>query len=320
MRTKKRAVPVTGKARSNTEEKETTMEFVPKGILPAVITPLTGDGKVNEKALRKLINFLIDGGSHGIFMVGTTGEFYGLTMEEKKEVALITVDEVKGKVPVYLGAGAITTRESVALVQMAETCKVDALSVLTPMFISPSQKEIQQHYKTIAANTSLPILLYNNLPKTGVTITPDTAEKLSEIDNIVGIKDSSGDFTLTGEYIRRARGKKFHVLAGRDTLIHACLCYGGTGGIAACANVAPRLCADIYDKYVAGDIKGSLDAQFRLAPLRIAFTLGTFPTVIKEALEMIGIEAGACMPPVGPMTDGEREQLRKVLLEMGVLK
>ncbi len=296
------------------------MSFVPKGILPAVVTPLNSEGKVSERGLRNLVNHLIDGGIHGLFVVGTTGEFYGLTPEEKKEIIEITIDEAKGRVPTYVGTGAITTKEVILLNNIAEECGAEAVSVLTPMFISPNQEELYQHYKIIAENTGLPILLYNNAPKTGVTITPATAERLADIPNISGIKDSSGDFTLTGEYIRRTRDKDFHVLAGRDTLIHACLCYGGTGSIAACANVAPRLCADIYDKFVAGDLKGSLEAQFALAPLRIAFTLGSFPTVIKEALGMMGIDVGPCMSPIGPMTTEEKEQLNKVLGGLGLLK
>ena len=296
------------------------MNFAPKGIIPALITPLTRNGKVNEKALRKLLNFVIDGGVHGVFVVGTTGEFYGLTHEEKREIMNITMDEVKGRVPVYAGTGAITTKECIQLTRIAEECKVDAVSVLTPMFISPNQNEIYEHYKAIAESTNLPILLYNNLPKTGVTVTAATVEKLADIDNIVGVKDSTGDMTLTGEYIRRTKGKNFHVLMGRDTMIHAALCYGAKGSIASCANIAPRICADIYDKYVAGDVKGSLEAQYRLAPLRIAFSLGSFPTVIKEGLELLGIEAGPCMAPVGPMTAEEKGQLKKVLIQMGLLK
>jgi len=296
------------------------MAFIPKGIIPAMVTPLTKDGKVNEKALRKFADYLIEGGSHGLFVVGTTGEFYGLSPEEKKELFEITVDQARGRVPVYAGTGAITTREVIQLTRYAEEAKVDAVSVLTPMFISPSQKELIEHYTAIAASTRLPVLLYNNPPKTGVNLAAATVAKLADVPNIAGIKDSSGDFTLTGEYIRLTRGKDFHVLLGRDTLIHAGLCYGGKGSIAACANVAPRLVADIYDKYVAGDIKGSLEAQFKLAPLRIAFNLGTFPAVIKEGLELLGIDAGACMAPVGPMSADEKHQLRKILTEMGLLK
>lgn len=295
------------------------MQFTAKGIIPAMVTPLTAEGRLNKDAFRKFINFLIAGGLHGIFVSGTTGEFYGLSAEEKQEMFEIAVQEVGGRVPVYAGTGAITTKECIRLTQLAEKCGADAVSVLTPMFISPTQEELYQHYKSIAACTRLPVLLYNNLPKTGVTITPATVERLSDIDNIAGVKDSSGDFTLTSEYIRRTRGKGFAVLSGRDTLIHACLCYGGSGSIAACANIAPRICADIYDKFVAGDRAGSLEAQFAITPLRLAFTLGSFPTVIKEGLKLLGIDAGPCMGPIGPMSDGEKKELRTILQQMGLL-
>ena len=296
------------------------MPFEAKGVIPALITPLDDKGNVSEKATRKLIDFVIDNGVHGVFVIGTTGEFYGLSYAEKRKLMEITVDQTKGRVPVYAGTGAITTRECIELTQIAEECKVDAVSVLTPMFIAPTQNELYDHYKAIAASTSLPVLLYNNQPKTGVTITASTVEKLADISNIVSIKDSTGDMTLTGEYIRRTKGKDFSVLMGRDTLIHAALTYGAHGAIAACANVAPRICADIYDLYKKGDIEGSLREQYRLAPLRIAFTLGTFPAVIKEALELMGIEAGPCMAPVGKMSAEEHAQLKKVLTEMGILQ
>lgn len=294
--------------------------FQVRGIIPAVITPLTPAGKFNEAAMRKLLNYLIDGGVHGLFVVGTTGEFYGLTPAEKREIFQVTVDEVKGRVPVYAGTNGITTRETVMLTQLAEECKVDAVSVLTPMFITPNQGQLFEHYKTVAAETALPVVLYNNPPKTGVNLAAATVAQLAEISNIISIKDSSGDLTLTAEYIRLTQGREdFNVLVGRDTLIYGALCYGAAGSIASCANVAPRLCADIYEKYIAGDLKGSLAAQFRLAPLRIAFTIGTFPAVIKESLTMLGIEAGPCMEPVGAMTSAERENLHKVLTDMGLL-
>ena len=222
--------------------------FKPYGIIPAVITPITAEGKFNEKAMRKLVNYLIDGGVHGLFIVGTTGEFYGLEPEEKREIFQVVMEETKGRVPVYGGTNGITTRESIALTRIAEECKLDAVSVLTPMFISPSQEQLITHYQAIAASTSLPVLLYNNPPKTGVNLAPATVAKLAETPNIVSIKDSSGDLTIAAEYIRLTRHREdFNVLMGRDTLIYGALCYGAAGSIAACANVAPRLCADIYD-------------------------------------------------------------------------
>ena len=185
------------------------------------------------------------------------------------------------------------------------------------MFVSQTQDELYAYYKEIAESTSLPIILYNNKPKTNVTITPATVARLAEIDNIVAVKDSTGDMTNAAEYIRLTRDNdNFHVLMGRDTLIHAALCYGATGAIASCANVAPRIAADIYDKYMEGDLKGSLDAQFKLAPLRIACGMGTFPVVIKEGLVQEGIPVGKCMSPIGELTPEEKEKLHKVLVDM----
>lgn len=293
--------------------------FVPKGIIPAMVTPLDASGRIQERALRKLVNHLIDGGVHALFPVGSQGEFFSLTKEEKRAVLRCVIDETAGRVPVYAGTGAVTTRETVDLTLMARDMGVSAVSIITPFFIVPSQAELVQHYLAIArAVPDLPMLLYSNPDRTGVPMPPSTVKELAGVDNIVGIKDSSGDMTLTGEYIRLTRGMDFHVLAGRDTLIYATLCYGGAGSITATANVDPRVPVAIYESFVAGDHKGALEAQFRLAPLRIAFGLGTFPVVIKEALTMIGIEAGPAIPPVGPMSPENKEKLRKVLEQMGL--
>lgn len=295
----------------------------PHGILPAMITPMTSEYKVNIPALRKLIDYLIDGGVHGIFAIGTTGEFYSLTNAEYQEVLEVTVDQVAGRVPVYAGANAIGTKQSIELAQIAEKVGgISALSVLTPYFIGLTQQELYQHFEAIAKSTSLNMILYDNSPKTHLTIKPATVAKLADIPNIVGIKDSTGDLTNTADIIQRTtmEGKNFHVMMGRDSLIHAALSYGATGAVAATANVAPQLVASIYNKYMAGDIQGSLEDQYKLVPLRIAFGLGSFPTVIKEALELIGIEAGPCAMPTGVMTVEEKEQLKKVLIDMEILK
>ena len=296
------------------------MGFVPKGIVPAMITPLTKEYKVNIPALRKLIDFLINGEVHGIFAIGTTGEFYALNNAEYQEILEVTVDQVRGRVPVYAGANAIGTRESIALAKIAEKAGVNALSALTPYFITVTQNELYNHFEAIAGSTSLPITLYDNAPKTHLSIKPATVERLAKISNIVGIKDSTGDLTNTAEIINCTRGMDFHVMMGRDSLIHAGLAYGASGAVAATANVAPKLVSDIYNKYVAGDIAGSLEDQYRLVPLRIAFGLGSSPTVIKEALELLGIEAGPCAAPTGPMTAGEKEQLKKILKEMKLIE
>ena len=293
------------------------MTFVPKGIIPPIITPLTDEGEVNYPVLRQMVNHLIDNGVHGLFPLGTTGEFYAFDDDTYKKILETVVDETAGRVPVYGGASHITTRGVIRLVKICKEVGVDAVSVLTPMFVSQTQDELYAYYKEIAESTSLPIILYNNKPKTNVTITPATVAKLAEIDNIVAVKDSTGDMTNAAEYIRLTRDNdNFHVLMGRDTLIHAALCYGATGAIASCANVAPRIAADIYDKFMEGDLKGSLDAQFELAPLRIACGMGTFPAVIKEGLVQQGIPVGKCLAPIGELTPEEKEKLHQVLVDM----
>ncbi len=294
------------------------MNFQPKGIIPAMVTPVTPDGKIHVEALRKLTNYLIEGGVHGLFPVGSQGEFYALTFEEKKKVVEVVVEETRGRVPVYAGTGAVTTREAIALTKMAEGAGASAVSVITPYFIRPSDAELMDFYTSIAKSTRLPVLLYNNPQRTGINITADFVVRASKVDNIVGIKDSSGDLTLTAEYIRRT-DEKFSVLAGRDTLIYGTLCYGGKGAIAATANVAPKVVVEIYEAFQAADLERSLEAQFRLAPLRLAFDLGTFPVVIKEALNLIGIEAGVGVPPVGGISSKAKEELKEILKNMKLL-
>lgn len=293
------------------------MAFKPTGIIPPIITPLTDDGQVNYEVLRQMVSHLIEQGVHGVFPMGTTGEFYAFDNVTFRKILETVKDEAAGRVPVYGGANHITTRGVIELVKICEEVGVDAVSVLTPMFISQTQEELYDYYAEIAANTSLPIILYNNAPKTNVTIAPATAAKLAQIDNIIGVKDSTGDMTTAAEYIRLTRDNdNFHVLMGRDTLIHAALCYGASGAIASCANVAPRIAADIYDKYVAGDPAGSLEAQFTLAPLRIACSMGTFPAVIKEGLVQQGIPVGKCLAPISELKPEEKAKLHQVLVDM----
>lgn len=306
--------------RPSEKEENRKMKFKPRGIIPPVITPFTSDGKFNELVFRKMINNLISEGVHGIFPLGTTGEFYAFTKEETKYILQVAVEETAGRVPVYAGTNHITTRGVVELVNIAEEIGADAVSVLTPMFISQTQAELYEYFKTIAASTSLPVILYNNKPKTNVTIEPATVAKLAAIDNIVGVKDSTGDFTNTEEYIRLTRDNdNFSVLLGRDTLIYAGLCHGATGAIASTANVAPRIAADIYDKFMAGDLAGALDTQFKLAPLRIATNMGTFPQVIKEALILRGFDVGKCLDPISELLPEQKEKLKLVLDEMGLI-
>jgi 4-hydroxy-tetrahydrodipicolinate synthase len=294
------------------------MSFELRGIVPAMVTPFTRDEQLNEPALSKLVDRLVNDGVHGVFVLGSQGEYYALDADEKRRAIEVTVEAAAGRVPVYAGTGANTTRDAVALTRMAESAGADAVSVLTPSFITPSQDELYDHYRAIADATRLPVLLYSNPQRTGVQISIDLAARLSKVDNVTGIKDSSGDLSITAAFIA-ATPPTFKVFAGRDTLVFATLLYGGAGAVAASGNVAARQLVAIYDACMAGDMERARKAQAELAPLRAAFSLGTFPAVIKEALLMTGLDTGPCRRPVGPLTDDARARLRAVLGELGLL-
>ncbi len=304
--------------------------YKPYGIIPPIITPFDENGRIDYPALAKMAVHLVDNGVHGLFPFGTTGEFYAVSDEEYVKALETVRDAVAGKTnrygkPIQLIAGCshITTREVVRLIKLVEGVGgYDAVSVLTPMFVSQTQDELYAYYKTIADSTTMPVIMYNNLPKTNVTITPATAARLAkDCGNIIGVKDSTGDMTNTGEYLRLTMEERdhFNVMMGRDTLIYAALHYGCSGAVASCANVAPRVVADIYDKFMDGDWKGALDAQYRLAPLRIACGMGTFPEVIKEGLVLQGIPVGKCLEPIAELRPDEKEKLRQVLVDMNLI-
>lgn len=283
-----------------------------------MVTPCDRNEELDEQALRRIAGFLVEGGVHGLLVHGSQGEFYAFSKDEKRRAWEIVVDEVDGRVPVYAGTGAITTREVMELNRIAEEVGADMVSVLTPFFISPDEEELYVHFVTIADATRLPVVLYNNPGRTGLNMSAALVARLADHPNIVGIKDSSGDLTLTCEMIRQT-GDDFKVLMGRDSLICAGLHHGAAGAIAATGNVVPALVVEIYEAFRAGDFPRSLAAQEKLAILRQAFSLGSFPVVIKDAMNMIGLPAGPPRRPIRPLEGRARVALRKALVEAGTL-
>lgn len=307
------------------------MTFKPYGITPPIITPFHPDGSVDYKTLAMMSRHLVENGVHGLFPMGTTGEFYAVNDEEFVKILKTVRDAVQGMktrkgrpIQLFAGCSHITTRGVIHLIRLVEELGgYDAISVLTPMFVSQTQDELYTYYKTIADSTTMPVILYNNKPKTNVTIAPETVVRLAkDCPNIVAVKDSTGDMTNSEEYLRLTADMRdhFNVLLGRDTLIFAGLMYGASGAIASCSNVAPRLTADIYDKWEDGDYEGALKAQFALAPLRIACNMGTFPQTIKEALVMQGLPVGKCLDPIQELTPAQKEKLRGVLIDMNLIE
>ncbi|MCS7463680.1 4-hydroxy-tetrahydrodipicolinate synthase [Paenibacillus doosanensis] len=280
-----------------------------KGIIPAMLTPLTEEKRINEPVVRQLANRLIESGVHGIFILGTNGEFHLLTAEEKRFMARIVIEEVKGRVPVIVGTGGGTTEDVIELSKQMEQLGADAISVITPFFIAPSQEELIVHYTKIAEAVKLPVILYNIPARTGVNLEPETAAVLAKIPNIIGIKDSSGNFANIEHYIRVTKDEPFDVYAGTDSLILKTLLAGGAGAVAATGNMLPETVVSIYENWRNGNIGEAQKAQDALQPLRDTFALGTLPSVLKKAVELHGISVG---PPKSPVSSLSGEALEKV--------
>ena len=289
-----------------------------KGIIPPVVTPMNADETVNIPELRNQVERQIAGGVHGIFPFGTNGEGYILSLKEKEEVLEATIDQVKGRIPVYAGTGCISTRDTIYMSKRAEELGADALSIITPSFALASQKELYDHYVEVAKHVNIPIVLYNIPMRTGNKLLPETVAKLArDVDVIVGAKDSSGDIENLKAYIRETRdiGKDFAVLAGNDGNILFCLQEGGAGGIAGRANLWPATVASIYDYFVAGDVEKAEAAQAEIAKIQPVFKFGNPNTIIKKAVALMGYPVGDCRRPFNYLCDEGVEALKAVLKE-----
>ena len=289
-----------------------------RGIIPPVATPMQDNEDLDIPRLKWFLDHLISAGVHGIFVLGTNSEFYAMDEDEKQRVIATAVEHVRGRVPVYAGTGAESTREAIRLTKMAEREGVQGVSVITPYFVLPSQAEIADHYRRIAECTSLPVVLYNN-PATcgGVKIEVETVARLAEIPNILAIKDSSGDLQNTNEMIR-AVPKTFSVLMGRDTLIYPAMIFGAKGAVPATGNIAPHLLVEIYEAFQRGDHASSLAAQLKLNPIRMSLTLGTAPGGVKAALQLLGLSIGPSRRPVAPLSADKVEKMRASLRAGGL--
>lgn len=283
-----------------------------KGIIPALITPMTASEDVDETGLRTLIERLIEAGVHALFVLGTNGEFIALNEAEKLQIAKIAVDQARSRVPVIAGTGAYATRDVIDLNSKMLDVGVDAVSVITPYFNGATQQELFTHYERIAQATTLPVMLYTIPAKAGITLTIDTVRRLSEIQNIRGIKDSGGDFDRLLQLINLRRDD-FAVFTGTDSMILWTLIAGGDGAVAATTNAVPGVVTSIWKHFQAGDIAAARKAQESLRALRDAFALGTMPVVLKTAAEMLGMPAGPARSPAQPLDAQARARLEQAL-------
>jgi len=289
-----------------------------KGVIVPILTPIDKDEKINEAKLREQVDFVIGGGVLGILAFGSNGEFYMVEEDESVRATKIMVEQAAGRVPVYMGIGAINTLKCIRLAKKAKGLGVSGISVLQPMFLKPTEEELYTHFKAIADSVpDLPMLLYNNPGRTGYTMSGNLVEKLAhEVDNIVGMKDSSGDMTQTEEFIRRTRDVDFHVFGGKDTLIFCALTLGAAGCVATTANFVPKLVVSIYNKFQAGDLDGALEAQFKLNPLRLSMDKASFPVATKDLANLIGREIGKPYTPNLPSSGSVLEFMKSELAKV----
>jgi 4-hydroxy-tetrahydrodipicolinate synthase len=297
----------------------TSMEtqFLPYGMIIPIATPFHDDESLDLETLQRLTRRLIAAGVHGLFPSGSTGEFFALSMEESYQVIETVIETAAGQIPVYAGAGAITTREAVRRTREVTAMGADAIVIITPYYLSPSQDELYAHYAAIAASTHLPVIPYNNPGRTGgVNIQPDTLVRLAQIDNLVAIKDSSGRMEQFAAYVNETPDP-FCVFQGVDSIFFPSLVQGAKGGIAGTGNIVPELVVALYDAYVAGDLAGARSAQTKVALMRQAMTLGTFPAGMKTAMAMIGESVGPARGPVTPLNTAQVEILSRLLTRVG---
>ncbi|MCI7796265.1 MAG: dihydrodipicolinate synthase family protein [Lachnospiraceae bacterium] len=289
-----------------------------KGVVVPILTPIDENEMIDEKKLREQVDYVIDGGVLGILAFGSNGEFYVIEEDEMERGLKIMVDQAAGRVPVYFGIGAISTKKCVRLAKMAVANGAAGISILQPMFLKPTETELFQHFKTIAdAVPETPVLLYNNPGRVNYTMSANLVDRLAhEVENIVGMKDTSGDITQTSEFIRRTRDVNFKVFGGKDTLLYASMCHGAVGGVCTAANFMPELITDVYNKFVAGDLQGSLEAQFKLNPVRLSMDGASFPVAAKDMANLrgrnIGVPYTPNLPtPEGPVLDKIKTEMKK---------
>ena len=282
------------------------------GVVPAMATPFRQDYSLDEDRVRELIEWYLESGVHGISVAGSQGEFFSLDDQERLRLIRIAVETIRGRVPLYAGTGAVTTRDAIRLTRAAEELGCDLALVITPYFVQPSQDELVEHYQAIARATRLPVMLYNNPPRTSVNILPGTLARCMAVENVVGMKDSSGDVTQSVEYLLQAPRPAL-LFSGRDTVALALMMHGGQGTISPAANVFPRLMVRLYDAVRSSDLMTARRISDIFAPLRAAWALGSFPVVIKEAMALVDRSAGPARPPITPLPAAKRDILQQVV-------
>lgn len=281
-------------------------------LLTAMVTPFDQDEEIDFHALKSLINYLISNGTEGIVVAGTTGESPTLTTDEKVALFKYTVEVVDGRVPVIAGTGTNNTRESIRMTELAYEAGVDGVMLVTPYYNKPNQEGMFQHFKTIAESTSLPVMLYNIPGRSVVNLQPETVIRLAEIENIVCIKEASGDLEAMAHIIEHTP-KEFYVYSGDDSLTLPLLAIGGHGTVSVAAHIIGNEMQQMIKAHLTGDTAFAAAIHRELLPIMKAMFMAPNPTPVKGALEMAGIQVGPVRLPLVPLTLEEREKLSSII-------
>jgi len=291
-----------------------------EGALTAMVTPFDKSGELDEDGLRANVNFQIERGIHGLVPVGTTGECATLSYEEHNRVVEIVVDATNGRVPVLAGTGSNSTREAIMLTRYAKEVGADGALLVVPYYNKPTQAGLYQHYKHIAEEVDLPQVIYNIPSRTGVNMLPETMAKLAKLKNIVGVKEASGKLDQVARIIELTRSENFSVVSGNDSDTLEIMKLGGVGVISVASNLVPDKVAKMVDSFRSGDVKTAEKINAELAPLFKVLFIETNPGPVKMAMNWMGMAAGGPRLPLVELEPENQAKLRKVLIDMGLVK
>ncbi len=290
-----------------------------KGIFTALVTPFI-DYSIDEESLKRLIAFQLDSGIDGIVPCGTTGEAATLSYEEHARVIELTMQYVNGRVPVIAGTGSNSTAETVELTESARKLGADACLLTTPYYNKPTQEGLYRHYKKVAEEVDLPIVLYNIPGRTGINMTPETIARIAEIPNVVAIKEASGSLVQVADIFRLTKGS-FTILSGDDNLFLPMMSVGAVGVISVLSNIMPKELQELYRVFLgAKDVEKARDINVRLLPIMQAMFVETNPIPVKEALYHMGMIEKEFRLPLCPLSESNNKFLKGVLKEYGLLR
>lgn len=288
------------------------------GNFVALITPMHADGALDEAAFQAFCDWQINEGTHGLVPVGTTGESPTLDHDEHKRVVALAVEAARGRVPVVAGTGSNSTAEAIDLTKAAKAVGADAALVVTPYYNRPTQEGLYLHFKAIAEQGGLPILIYNIPARSAVDMSVETMARLAKVPGIIGVKDATANL-VRPLHQRIACGEDFCQLSGEDHTAIAFLASGGSGCISVTGNVAPRLCSEMHTLWQGGDVKGAMAIQHRLVPLHDALFCETSPGPVKYAASLLGKTTEYCRLPLAPLADASKARVRAAMVGVGLL-